>query len=143
MFDDTVPPLSDPYVYNAEVIRVVDGDTVRFRLWKHFEHKLDFGFYINEQMSSTKSTEMNFRLYGIDTPELRGRGVTEEEKVLAKAAKARVEEMLSEGEIRVRTYKPDKYGRWLATIWVSRMGETPFNVNHQLVEEGHAEIYGK
>ena len=139
MFDPSVPELSDPYVYNADFIRAVDGDTVRFRLWKHFKHKLDFGFYIVEEMSSTKSTEMNFRLYGIDTPEIRGVSLEEKERGLA--AKARVEELLSSGDIRVKTYKPDKYGRWLATVWVSRMGETAINLNELLVEEGHAEVY--
>lgn len=51
--------------YEAEVIRVVDGDTVYLRVWK----ELDFGFYIKQR----QSYEGSFRLLGIDTPELRGK----------------------------------------------------------------------
>jgi len=139
MLDETIPSLSEPYVYNAELVRVVDGDTVRFRLWKHFEYELDFGFYIKEQISSTKSTEMNFRLYGIDTPEIRGVPIEEKKKGLE--AKSRVEEILSWGEIRVRTLVPDKYGRWLAEIWISGADQTAFSLNKRLIEEGYAKPY--
>ena len=46
----------DEYIRHAEVVRVVDGDTIRLRV--------DLGF-------NTQVTQ-NFRLWGIDAPELRG-----------------------------------------------------------------------
>jgi len=45
------------FIYNAEVLRVVDGDT--------FELKIDLGFKIVH--------ENTFRLYGVNTPETRGK----------------------------------------------------------------------
>ena len=127
------------YIYDAELVRVVDGDTVRFRLFKVFEYTVDFGFYIKETIRSTKHTEMNFRLFGINTPEIRG--VSAEVKAKGMAAKAEVERLLSLGSLRVETYKPDKYGRWLASVWVYPANDDPINVNEWLVEHGHAERY--
>ena len=61
------------YSYDATVVRVVDGDTVRLKLSKIFTQQIDFGFHITENMSTSKSVEMNFRLLGVDTPEVRGK----------------------------------------------------------------------
>lgn len=137
--------MADEYVYQAEVIRVIDGDTVRLRLFKTFTFTVDFGFYIKERVTSAKSTEMNFRLMGIDTPEIRG--VPIEEKERGMAAKEELERLLSladpDGEIEVETYKPDKYGRWLCTIRVRPYSPNSefINVNESLVESGHAVPY--
>jgi endonuclease YncB( thermonuclease family) len=128
------------YVYEAEVVRLVDGDTVRLKLSKAFTFNVDFGFYIKEQVMTVKSTEMNFRLRGIDTPELRG--VPLEIKEQGLAAKAELGRLLSLGKIQAFTYKPDKYGRWLVTLWVSPAdGSEKFNVNDKLVEDGFAKPY--
>lgn len=72
--------LEAKYSYDAEVVRFIDGDTVRLKLSKAFTFSVDFGFYITESVMSAKSTEMNFRLYGIDTPEIRGVPVEIKEK---------------------------------------------------------------
>jgi len=128
------------YVYEAEVVRVIDGDTVRLKLSKAFTFQVDFGFYIKEHVMSAKSTEMNFRLYGIDTPEIRG--VPIEEKRRGLAAKDEIARLLGLGKIQAVTYKPDKYGRWLVTLWVTPSdGSEKFNVNDRLVEDGFAKPY--
>lgn len=89
------------YEYRAECVKVVDGDTVRMRV--------DLGFHL--------TFTDNFRLAGVDTPELRSRD--EGERSRAQKAKAAVEALLaSDRELMIRTEKSDKYGRWLAHLYV-------------------------
>jgi len=90
------------YTYKATVERVIDGDTL--------ECTIDLGLY-------TK-TRQKLRLRAIDAPELR--------TTRGQAAKAFVDEKLSgASEIVVKTYKSDKYDRYLADIFVMP-GETDF-----------------
>lgn len=129
----------DQYVYNVDVVRVIDGDTARLRLWKDFNLEIDFGFYIKEKITFAKSTEMNFRLYGINAPETRG--VSEAEKSRGNASTKELERLLSLGKVIAKTHKPDKYGRWLIELWVTtESGQTIF-VNDSLIETGHAVAY--
>lgn len=118
--------LSFMWEYKAEVIRVVDGDTVILRVYK----EIDFGFKVKQ----TQSYEGSFRLIGIDTPELRGG--TPETKAAGRVAKERLIEILNESsEITARTHKPDNFGRWLVELFIDQEGES---VNEQLIREGHA-----
>jgi micrococcal nuclease len=91
------------YVYDAAVIRWIDGDTV--------DLEVDLGFE-----SRIKS---RFRLAGIDAPELRDRD--EGKRTAARSALSRVKEIAPAGSVvRIQTSKPDprdKYGRWLCRIW--------------------------
>lgn len=116
------------YNYKAEIIRIVDGDTIRLRLYKD----LDIGFYIKQ----TISTEMNFRLARIDTPEVRGI-----EKEAGLKVKAYVQEYLNDKELRAVTYKPDKYGRWLIDLYVLLDNGEEICFNDYLVETGNAVYY--
>ena len=118
------------YEYDAELVRVIDGDSVVLKVSKTF----DFGFKVKER----KTFEDNFRLYGIDTPELRGSKAQPE---IANAAKDRLAELLLQGPLRVVTYKPGKYGRWLIDLYVE-IGDEEIHVNKRLLEEGHAKPYG-
>lgn len=127
------------WTYNAELIRVIDGDTVVLRLWRDYALDLDFGFYIKEQIVSRKSTEMSFRLSGINCPEITG--VSVEERAKGLAAKAALEKMLLSGTIGATTYKPDKYGRWLVTLQVTQPDGTVLNVNDALIAGGYAVPY--
>ena len=119
------------YIYKAELIRVVDGDTV--------ELIIDLGF--------DTSRKERFRLYGIDAPEMN----TAE----GKAAKAWLREALQPLEaIYVQTIqlstkaKRDKYGRFLAVLYdrfpqagqiVAQSGSLPlYSVNLVMVDLGHA-----
>jgi len=116
------------YNYRAELVRVVDGDTVRLRLYKD----IDIGFHILQ----TISTEMNFRLARINTPEVRGI-----EKEAGLKAKAYVEECLNKSQyLRAITYKPDKYGRWLIDLYFTIDGEEIL-LNDHLLKEGYADVY--
>lgn len=110
------------YDYKAEVVRVVDGDTIRFRV--------DVGFYM--------TFEENFRLLGINTPEIRG-----EERPEGLKAKEFVIETLSKIEfVRIETSKTGKYGRWLANVYYWNEDENcEVLLNDQLVKLGYAEVY--
>lgn len=123
------------YVYDAEVIRVVDGDTVILRVFK--EVTVDFGFHLKETV--IKEYTGSFRLLGIDTPEPRGRKA---DPIPAKAATKRLQELLAmSGRIEARTEKdPDNFGRYLVTLIGHNPGAS-FNINETLLEEGHAVPY--
>lgn len=110
------------YEYNATVTRVIDGDTV--------EAMVDLGFCTH--------VNLNFRLFGIDTPEMHSTNLVEREK--AQAAKNRLIDLIEGKDVVVRTHKADKYGRWLAEIKV--VGSTDIGtVNTQLIAEGLAKQY--
>ena len=119
------------YIYKADLIRVVDGDTV--------DLIIDLGF--------DTSRKERFRLYGIDAPEMN----TAE----GKEAKAWLLEALQPlGAIYIQTIqlstkaKRDKYGRFLAVLYddlgdiqANRPMKTPVcpaSINAQMIVEGHA-----
>lgn len=118
------------YVYDGTCVRVIDGDTVVLRLAKTFALDVDFGFHVKDTVSLAKSAEITFRLNGLNTPEIIGPS-----KATGLAAKAALEGMLVGKSLRVVSHKPDKYGRWLADVFVQ--GET-VSVNQRLIEGGFA-----
>ena len=128
------------YHYNAEVTRVVDGDTV--------DAFIDLGFDLH--------SKQRIRLFGINTPECRTRD--KEEKVRGLAAKARLKELLKENKnkcvVRTQLDKKGKYGRLLGILYVDTVNSgtqldtatlepTTTNLNKVLLEEGHAVEYKK
>ena len=112
----------DPWVYNARLIRVVDGDTAD--AW------IDCGFNI--------SVKKRIRFMGVDTWECRTRNL--EEKALGLKAKAYTTEMLerNEGKFLVKSHGVGKYGRLLGELFVD--GEDK-SLNDLLKENGHAYEY--
>ena len=111
----------DAFVYQAELERVVDGDTV--------DVTLDLGFDV-------KLHKQRVRVHGIDTPESRTRNL--EEKKLGLAAKERLKE-LCVGRFKVKSLGKGKYGRVLG-IPYTEDGE---DICQLLIDEGHAvEYYG-
>jgi micrococcal nuclease len=117
------------YIYKAELVRVVDGDTV--------DLIIDLGF-------DTLRKE-RFRLYGIDAPEMN----TAEGK---EAKKWLIGVLTQYGAIYVQTIqletkaKRDKYGRFLAVLYnelptlvpIMREPMHPSSINAQMIEAGHA-----
>ncbi|MCG2419700.1 thermonuclease family protein [Aequorivita sp. F47161] len=105
------------YQYKAKIIKVYDGDTVTAMV--------DLGFYHFQQMK--------FRLYGIDTPELRG-----DERGKGLEVRDIVREMILNKEVIINSYKDkqEKYGRYLANIII---GDIDLNV--WLVDNGYAREY--
>lgn len=127
------------YEYAATVVRVLDGDTAHFRLTKTFTHEVDFGFSIRDTMALTKSTELSFRFFGINCPEIHSTDPVLKDRGLK--AKAEVERLLALGPIRLVSYRPDKYGRWLADVYVTPPGKPEIWVNQDLIRQGHALPY--
>ena len=111
----------DAFVYQAELERVVDGDTV--------DVTLDLGFDV-------KLHKQRVRLHGIDTPESRTRNLAE--KKLGLAAKERLKE-LCVGRFKVKSLGKGKYGRVLGIPFT----EDGQDICQLLIDEGHAvEYYG-
>lgn len=110
------------YTYKAEILKVVDGDTV--------DAKVDLGFcvYVIHRI----------RLNGIDTSELKDKD--EVKRAHANRAKERLSELCRVGStVTMVTYKADKYGRYLADIYVDSLATT--SVNQLLIEEQLAKPY--
>ncbi len=133
------------YTYHANVVRVVDADTI--------DCDIDLGLYTWIRAGRTNSPG-RLRLYGIDAWETRG---PERDKgLLAKDAL----KMLLAGfynQVVIHTMKDDmgKYGRFLAVVYpmddhgeqgymeIEGGGEPPipqlrYSINHWLVENDHA-----
>lgn len=83
------------FYYKANVVRVVDGDTL--------DVEIDMGFHIG--------CRQRLRLMGVDTPEIstpEGKGI-----------KAILQELLEGKTYKIYTIKPDKYGRYLFDLLIS------------------------
>jgi micrococcal nuclease len=107
------------YEYKADLIRVVDGDTV----------------WLNVDLGFRTRVSVDFRVAGLNAPEVVG--VT---KSAGLAAAAELLRLLSLGPIRVVSEKTEKYGRWLARLYVTtEAGEV--DVNRALLDGGFATPY--
>lgn len=113
----------DPYVYDAHVVEVIDGDTIDLRL--------DLGFHMN--------TELRFRLKGVDTHETYGVNKESEEFKRGKEEANWVTEWLTQAELgegrwplRIKTYGMGKYGRWMGRIQRKNDGE---ELNQAILDE--------
>lgn len=104
----------------AEVIQVVDGDTiaVRARIWLGQE------------------VETHVRIAGIDAPEIKGR--CEHERQMAEEARSLLVKSLGEGRVLLREVRNDKYGgRVIAEVDTAK-GE---NVAELMLRSGLARLY--
>ena len=108
-----------PFVYNATLERIIDGDTI--------DVTLDLGFNV-------KLHKQRCRLAGIDTPESRTKNL--EEKALGLKAKERLKELCI-GSFKIQSLGTGKYGRILAIPYT----EDNQDVCQMLVSEGHAVEY--
>jgi len=124
------------YIYNAEVVRVVDGDTVIANV--------DVGFDMWKRC--------NIRLHGIDAPETRTRDI--DEKVMGLQSKDRLIQLLEKNDNKfvLESMGLDKYGRSLGVLWTGHhevetyadtSGSRPIEIslNDLLISEGLADPY--
>jgi len=109
----------EAYVYEAELERVIDGDTI--------DITLRLGFDVNLK-------KQRVRLHGIDTPESRTRNL--EEKKLGLAAKDRLKELCI-GRFKIKSLGKGKYGRILGIPY----DQDGADICKTLVNEGHAVEY--
>jgi len=113
------------YTYQATVTRVIDGDTVVLNI--------DLGF--------DSWIEQKLRLRGVDAPEMSCAEGVVVKNYVKKVFKKVV-------FVICKTYKKDKYGRYLADIFYSFKEKDPQNVaekgmylNQELIDQGYARIY--
>lgn len=98
----------NPWTYNAQVERVVDGDT--------YDLRVDLGF--------RTYTRIRVRLKGVDTAETYGVSHDSEEYEEGMEQTAFVNAWFAEAEaesnerwpLRIQTRKAGKFGRWIVTI---------------------------
>jgi len=113
----------NPWIYNAEVKKVVDGDT--------FDIIIDLGF------DTLKKGRV--RLYGVNTPESRTSNA--EEKKMGLAAKEFTDQWLTKAnhKVKIETIidKNEKYGRVLARVW----DESGNCLNEDIIKSGLAREY--
>lgn len=118
MSTDTYQYPKRDYIYDATVLKIVDGDTVHV--------KLDLG-------CDTRIEPMKIRMIGINA-----KGKT---TVRGKAAIAFLKETIPEGSsVRIETVKDEKekYGRYLGVFHHPTLGRT---VNQEMVARGLVDPY--
>ena len=116
------------YTYRAEVVKVVDGDTI--------DVDIDLGFEVWVR-------NVRLRLNRIDAYETRlYKGTTEEEKELGLKAKAYLQQQFDDNptQVYVNTKEKGKYGRWIAEVEIRRDADDiqPLNMSDALVSLGYA-----
>lgn len=104
------------------VIKVYDADTITIA------SKLPY--------NESPLYRLSVRLNGIDTPEMKGKGVTDEEKEAAKTARDFVSKLVLNKFVRLENIKSEKYGRILADVFVGDV-----HLNELLIKEGYALKY--
>jgi micrococcal nuclease len=103
------------YEYYTKIEKVVDGDTV--------DVFIDLGFSVWHKE--------RIRLAGIDT--------AEKNTPLGKALKTFMITELEGKVIKLQVSKPDKYGRYLGKIYLTK--ESAVSINDQLIKSGLAKSY--
>jgi len=115
-----------PYTFRAFLDHVWDGDTI----WLEIDR--------GEGWSSLGK----YRLYGVDTPEIRGKGVSDEEKEYAEEAKKFVSDvLLLQGELLISTHKGKSKYDWMVEIWVKTdLGGLEL-LSDMIIKHGHGVPY--
>jgi endonuclease YncB( thermonuclease family) len=127
----TSPTPGERFWYTAEVLRVVDGDTVQVRL----------------SLGCDTFRRETLRVYGINAPESKGATA-----VAGKAARDFLNSLLGlGGPVLVHTIldKNEKFGRLLAHVFLPDLAKStaaapvwnPVTVSQQMIAAGHAVPY--
>lgn len=114
------PKRTMPGAFTAEVVRVIDGDTLEARV----------AVWPGQEIVT------RVRLAGIDAPEMDGRCVAE--KQAASAAREALARLVGDGVVVLSEVRPDKYfGRVVARV----ADATRRDVGQLMREAGHARAY--
>jgi len=105
---------ADLFTYHAEVLKVVDGDTLWVKVY------LEPGRWVKQKL----------RLRDLDCPEM--------DTAAGRSAKRFVETLMAKTEaVTVCTTKPDKYDRYLADVFLTTADGDVY-LNNELLKNGHA-----
>ena len=119
-WDETVP-FTFP-INGGQVIKVYDADTITIA------SKLPY--------DASPLYRLSVRLNGIDTPEIKGKGVSDEEKEAAILARDFVSNMVLHKHVRLENIESEKYGRILADVYLGDI-----HLNELLISERYAVKY--
>ena len=119
-WDDTVP-FTFP-ITGGEVIKVYDADTITIA------SKLPY--------DASPLYRLSVRLNGIDTPEMKGSNITDDEIIAAQQAKEFVSKLVLNKYVRLENVQNEKYGRILADVYIGDI-----HLNQLLIKERYAVVY--
>lgn len=108
------------FQYRARVTSVYDGDTCTVDI------DLGLGVWVRGE---------KVRLHRINAPELTGA-----DKPNGERSRDHLKSLIEGKDVLLQTIKDrrEKYGRYLAEIWLEQPNAAPLNVNDALVAAGHA-----
>jgi len=109
-------------ITGGKVIKVYDADTITIA------SKLPY--------DASPIYRLSVRLNGIDTPEIKGKGVSDEEKESAKLARDFVANLALNKHVRLENIQSEKYGRILADVYIEDI-----HLNELLIKERYAVSY--
>ena len=109
-------------IKGGRVIKVYDADTITIA------SKLPF--------DDSPMYRLSVRLNGIDTPEMKGKGISDEEKEAAKQARDFVSNMVLNKYVKLENIESEKYGRILADVYIGNV-----QLNEILLKERYAVKY--
>jgi endonuclease YncB( thermonuclease family) len=109
-------------IAGGKVIKVYDADTITIAARLPYPESPLYRFAV--------------RLNGIDTPEMKGKDVSEEEKEAAKVAREFVYKLVFQKKVRLENVQNEKYGRILADVYVGDI-----HLNKLLLDERYAVTY--
>ena len=109
-------------IKGGRVIKVYDADTITIA------SKLPY--------DESPLYRLSVHLNGIDTPEIKGKGISDEEKEAAKNARDFVSNMILNKYVKLDNIESEKYGRILADVYIGDI-----HLNELLLKERYAVKY--
>jgi endonuclease YncB( thermonuclease family) len=109
-------------IKGGRVIKVYDADTITIA------SKLPY--------DDSPMYRLSVRLNGIDTPEMKGKGVSDDEKEAAKLARDFVSKLVLNKYVRLENIESEKYGRILTDVYIGNI-----HLNELLLKERYAVKY--
>lgn len=119
-WEDTIP-FTFP-ITGGHVIKVYDADTITIA------SKLPY--------DESPLYRLSVRLNGIDTPEIKGKDISDEEKEAAKVARDFVYNLVFNKFVRLENVQNEKYGRILADVYIGDI-----HLNELLINQRYAVKY--
>ena len=109
-------------IKGGRVIKVYDGDTITIA------SKLPF--------NESPIYRLSVRLNGINTPEIKGKNISDEEKEAAKNARDFVSNLILNKYVKLENIANEKFGRVLADVYIGEI-----HLNNLLIKERYALSY--
>ena len=109
-------------INGGRVIKVYDGDTITIASKLPFDNSPLYRFSV--------------RLKGIYTPKIKGKNISNEEKIAAKSARKYLSYLILNKYVRLENIRNEKYGRILADVYIGDK-----NLSEDLIKERYAVKY--